>query len=534
MTPPDAAFVMHDKADGLRRAQADGDRFTTPDVEIGLRVRPEGLGVDLTCPTRELSFVVLRWNLRLPETSLLLGDTWERSYADLQWRSFQSERPLWWSWLGHDPVSGTTTGMGVRVQPAAFCSWTLDADGVSLWLDVRTGGSPVLLGDRTLEVATIVTTSGEPDESAFGVQRRLTMAMAPDPLPISAVGRPLVGCNNWYYAYGENFGPAQILRDAETIVSYADGHPVRPYCVVDAGWTPGGHAPGGPWTAGLEGVFDNMPGLAADIAARGARPGIWMRPASLSFVDDPARLRSGPRPGDHHPLDISTQANLDAIREDVARLVGWGFELVKHDFSTFDSFARWGPLTSVDMTDGGWYFADRSRTNAELILQLYRAIRQGAGDAVVLGCNTVGHLAAGLVDAQRIGDDTSGRAWERTRRMGINTLAFRLAQHDAFFVADADCVPCTPQTPWDKNRQFLDLVARSGTALFVSVDPAARTQQTDADLSTAVRLALDGGDPGGIEPLDWLHTTTPRRWRTGSGVHTYDWLQPYGALPLPG
>ncbi|MFI0781058.1 hypothetical protein [Streptomyces sp. NPDC021212] len=63
-------------------------------------------------------------------------------------------------------------------------------------------------------------------------------------------------------------------------------------------------------------------------------------------------------------------------------------------------------------------------------------------------------------------------------------------------------MPCTPATEWRLNRQFLDLVARSGTALFVSVDPAARTPQTDADLGSAVRLALDGGSPGGVEPLD--------------------------------
>ena len=56
--------------------------------------------------------------------------------------------------------------------------------------------------------------------------------------------------------------------------------------------------------------------------------------------------------------------------------------------------------------------------------------------------------------------------------MGVNTLAFRLPQHNRFFAVDADCVPCTPQTPWELNQRFLDLVARSGTALFVSVDPS--------------------------------------------------------------
>lgn len=140
--------------------------------------------------------------------------------------------------------------------------------------------------------------------------------MCSDPLPVR---EPVVGANNWYYAYGVGFDPDQVIADAETIVELADGHPVRPFSVVDAGWSAGGVCPGGPWTAGLPGTFDDMPGLAAEIAAHGARPGIWMRPAALSFVDDPRRLRPGPKPAREQPLDISLADNLDTIRSDVAR-----------------------------------------------------------------------------------------------------------------------------------------------------------------------------------------------------------------------
>ncbi len=216
------------------------------------------------------------------------------------------------------------------------------------------------------------------------------------------------------------------------------------------------------------------------------------------------------------------------------RIRGWGFELIKHDFSTFDAFGRFGERMELDLTGAGWNWADRSLTNAEVLLAFYRTIRAAAGDVAIIGCNTVGHLAAGLVEVQRIGDDTSGRQWERTRRMGVNSLAFRLAQHGTFFTADADCVPCTPVTPWEKNRQFLDLVARSGTALFVSVDPQSRTAAIDADLRAALKVALDGGEPGSVEPLDWLTTTSPRRWRIGGSERTFDWLEPAGAVPLGG
>ncbi len=174
------------------------------------------------------------------------------------------------------------------------------------------------------------------------------------------------------------------------------------------------------------------------------------------------------------------------------------------------------------ITEPRWHFADRSRTNAELLNRLYDTILDGAGPALVLGCNTVGHLAAGRVHVNRTGDDTSGRDWARTQQMGVNTLAYRLPQHGRFFVADADCVPCTPPTPWARNRQFADVVARSGTALFVSVDPAARTEAIDADLRRSIRLALDGGVPGGIEPID-QDVATPQRWDGADGLVTYDW-----------
>jgi alpha-galactosidase len=156
-------------------------------------------------------------------------------------------------------------------------------------------------------------------------------------------------------------------------------------------------------------------------------------------------------------------------------------------------------------------------------LDLYGAIRRGAGDALVLGCNTIGHLAAGLVQAQRIGDDTSGREWSRTRKMGVNTLAFRMAQHNTFFAADADCVPVTAGIPWELTRQWLDLVARSGTALFVSVDPAAVTAEQKRVLKSALAAAARPHPPG--VPLGWMDTTTPERWRLDGQMVRYNWYE---------
>jgi alpha-galactosidase len=275
-----------------------------------------------------------------------------------------------------------------------------------------------------------------------------------------------------------------------------------------------------------------MPGLAAEMKNLGVRPGVWMRPTALSVVDNSSRLRPGPISVPEKPLDLTLPENLEPIREDVARVCSWGYELIKHDFSTFDLLGKWGFEMGADFTERGWNFHDRSLTNAEILLRHYRTLREAAGEAVLLGCNAVGHLGAGLFEIQRTGDDTSGRVWERTRRMGINTLAFRLPQHQTFFITDADCVAHTDRTPWEFDRQFLDLVARSGTALFVSVDPRKVTPEQQAGFRHAMRTALSGGEPGGAEPLDWLETTCPRTWRLGSKTVTYHWEEPSGAFPF--
>ena len=531
-TPEPPASVHLSAEDGpLRRATPlPGGRFEAAGAQVTARPATDGPGLRVTARAGAagLSRVVLRWPGGVAPAALVLGDAWERSYGDLQWRHLQPERVLPWYWLAHEPGSERTTGMGVRTRPGALCSWTVDEAGVSLWLDLRAGGQPVLPGDREIQAATVLALDSP--QRPFAALGELCAAMSPDPL---LPGTPVVGCNNWYYAYGRGFGPEAVLRDARTLVEYADGHRVRPFCVIDDGWTEGGGtAPGGPWDRGLPGVFDDMPGLAAAIAATGARPGLWFRPL-LSRVRTAATPAAEPLDGGH-PLDPSLPAAVQAVAEDVARFRSWGFELIKHDFSTHDFFGRFArPGGPPELARPGRALADRGRTSAEVLVDFYRALARAAGDALLIGCNTVGHLAAGLVHVQRTGDDTSGRVWERTRRMGVNTLAFRLAQHGRLYVVDPDCVPCTPATDWRLNRRFLDLVARSGTALFVSVDPAARTERVDAELSAAVRLALDGGVPGGIEPLDWLTSTAPRHWRAGRETLHVDWSEPWGAWPLP-
>jgi alpha-galactosidase len=221
-------------------------------------------------------------------------------------------------------------------------------------------------------------------------------------------------------------------------------------------------------------------------------------------------------------LDPTIDDVREKVRSDIRRLVTeWGFELVKHDFTSFDIFDLWGNEMGREVAQGNWRFAHAGLTNAEVVRRLYEDIREAADDAVIIGCNTVGHLSVGLFELQRIGDDTSGRAWERTRRMGVNTLAFRAAQHNAFFAADADCVGMTSRIPWELNEQWLDLVSRSGTPLFVSPCVSEVTGPRRSVLREAFERASRPRPVG--EPLDWLDNSTPTDWRFADGEAHYRW-----------
>ena len=212
---------------------------------------------------------------------------------------------------------------------------------------------------------------------------------------------------------------------------------------------------------------------------------------------------------------------LALVRADMARCAEWGYEMVKHDFTTFDILGRWGFEMHDDVTVGAWSFADRSRTTAQIIRTLYETIHAALGDSLIIGCNTIGHLIAGHAHLQRTGDDTSGREWARTLKMCVNTLAFRMPQHDAFFAVDADCVGLTNDVPWDKNAQWLDLLSRSGTPLFVSADPSALGSEQCEALREAFSRAAVLWDVA--EPLDWQTTLTPAAWRTAEGERRYEW-----------
>lgn len=509
-----------------------GDNFIRhQDIQVELTEQNGALEIAVTAEQTPLCFLALRWQCAIPADACFLGDAWERSYGELQWRTMAPARLMPWYFLMQS--NDTLVGCGVMVRPAAFAQWRVEPTGVTLLLDLRNGRDGVRLGGRRLAVATVVTQGYSLEKwTAFSAAKDFCHRMCRDPLLPKA---PVIGANNWYYAYG-NITHDSVLEDSRYLMKMTDGLSVQPYMVIDDGWQAqhwqNGDYNGGPWDRGNQ-HFPDLPGLAAEMSALGVRPGIWFRPLlnnSPAIPQEwhlPIRNAGGQLCGYRTALDPSRSEVLEWIKEDIRRLVKWGFQLIKHDFTTYDIFGRWGFQMNtwpLDAAHSG--FEDQTRTAAEIVLGLYHAIREAAGNALILGCNTIGHLAAGLIHISRTGDDTSGYSFDRTSRMGVNTLAFRLCQHHAFFAVDADCVGVLGNEhaiPWEANRQWTQLLAASGTTFFTAVRPEALSPTQLDEMRQLYRLAASGSTTA--EPIDWLSNNLPAHWRLNGQETAFDWFQ---------
>ena len=501
----------------------DSGSYSFKDIAIETRKEQDCLKVSLTAQTTPVSEIRLRWHFKERVRGQVLGDAWERAYADLGWKGLTPYQTLPWYFL--ITLGELTAGYGVMVRPGAICSWQMDPEGITLKMDVRNGGCGVQLGGRTLEAASVVSRIYT-GMSAFEAAQAFCRVMCTDPI---LPEKPVYGANNWYYAYGRS-SAEEILADAEYMARLTKGAENRPFMVIDDGWQvgryqkDGSYEPiynGGPWIPNAK--FGDMKALADGIRRKGVLPGIWVRllQDDLSGVPADWKLPGG-------GLDPSVPGVLDLVRETVDRIGQWGYKLLKHDFSTFDVFGHWGGEMLTEMTEDGWHFADRTRTSAEIILDLYQAVLEAARpyDMLILGCNTIGHLGAGLMHMNRTGDDTSGLMWERSLRFGVNTLAFRMPQHGAFYDTDADCMGITKGIDWALNRQWGKLLSLSGTSMFVSVKPNSLPKDQEKELGEMLR-ANSVRRPA-AEPLDWMDTPLPQDWLIDGRKTTFHWYPPEG------
>lgn len=294
-----------------------------------------------------------------------------------------------------------------------------------------------------------------------------------------------VGWCSWYHYFHQ-----VTASDVAANLAAADGWPFEVFQVDD-----GYQRAIGDWLATNDRFPDGLPRLAADIAAAGFRPGLWLAPFLVApdapvAHDHPDWIVRRP---DGRPLGAwfnpdwgggedgvmwaldTTHPEVQAHLEHVAReLVATGFTYLKLDF------------TFAPSLDGAWH--DDRATPAERVRAGYAALRRGAGtDAFLLGCGVPLANVVGLVDGNRIGQDVAPE-WslppERELVPGYlaiqpavasavgNTVA-RSFMHRHLWLNDPDCLLLrterTRLTP-AAIRTWADVVATSGGMALVSDD----------------------------------------------------------------
>jgi len=472
-----------------------------------------------------VKFLKLRFHGDLSFVESVFGDQWERSYnpeAPLEWRSVMMNRRLpWFCYLrGEDRMMC----YGVKVQPDCFAYWQVDTHGVTLFLNLTSGSRGVDLTEPLL-ACEVVERLSEEGETSYESARAFAAKMCEHPvLP----REPIFGVNNWYWAYGR-ISYDSVMTETDYLLEMTDGCAHRPYMILDDGWQlnrtfNGDNYIGGPWIPSDR--FGDMAKTAADIHKKGAKAGIWFRPLlTLGEIPDEARL--GPFKSGGQLLDPSHPFTLERVRRDAAALRGWGFELLKHDFTSFDALGV-GSLTAdkhgVEMFQKNWKMYDHTKTTATVLKNLYRAIQDGAGEADVIGCNVVGHLAAGIHSACRVGGDTSGRSWEISVRNGVNSM-MRLPLNDTFYRADPDCAAFTERVDADANLDFLEMCAITGVTALASVTPGILTAEQMERIRRIYRIADRGEKRLGI--VNFEKTATPETFSDGEETRTFDWGRIY-------
>jgi alpha-galactosidase len=93
--------------------------------------------------------------------------------------------------------------------------------------------------------------------------------------------------------------------------------------------------------------------------------------------------------------------------------------------------------------------------------------------------------------------------------------------HGIFHSADADWVGLTEKVPWENNRQWIQLLAKSGTPLFVSAQPSSAGPEQKSAIKECFALASRELPLG--EPLDWMERVVPKKWKLMGKEAEFDW-----------
>ena len=474
-------------------------------------------------PVKYLKF---RFNGDFSKVDRVYGDQWERAglKAYLEWRSVMASRVL--PWFCYVMSGDEISCYGVKTGANCFAFFQVDTGGVTLFLNLCCGNEGADLAEPLI-ACEVVEMHEEKCSNVYQAAAKFAKMMCDNPvLPKT----PVFGVNNWYWAYGD-ISYESVLNETDYLMDMTSGCKNAPYMIIDDGWQknriPGaGNYIGGEWEA--NGKFGNMRKMADAIHLKGAKAGIWFRPL-LTRGNVPKEAILCEECGGV-VLDPSHPFTIEKAYNDAKKLSDWGFDLIKHDFTTADAMTGQKTLTSEQhdcllVAENRRYY-DKKKPTAVILKDLYKAIQQGAGNSDVIACNAVGHLSAGIHSLYRIGNDTSGRSFEWTRRDGINSV-MRLPLNNAFYNADPDCAAFTDMVRADVNLDFLEMCALTGMTTLASVTPGILKPDEMKRINEIFKIADEGEGSFGIK--DYEKNANPETFISADGKieKHYDWNKVY-------
>ncbi|MBM4061631.1 MAG: alpha-galactosidase [Planctomycetes bacterium] len=336
----------------------------------------------------------------------------------------------------------------------------------------------IVLDCEDVEVAPGGTLELEPLWLALGADRNeLLDGLAEDVAKNNAVQLPPEPPAGWcsWYCFGPQVTAADVARNLDVL---AKELPQLRYVQIDDGYQP--HM--GDWLETGAAFGGDVKAVLRAIRDRGFVPAIWVAPfiadaQSRLFAEHPGWFVQGP---DGKPLRSDTVGFggwrmapwycLDGTHPEVQQHFETLFRTLREDWGCgyFKLDANyWGAIR-------GGRFHDPNATRIEAYRRGMAAIRRGAGDAFVLGCNHPLWPSLGLVDGSRSSMDVD-RSWEAFARTGRENL-LRSWQNGKLWWNDPDCLLVAEPLPEGEVSFHASLLLATG-GLLLSGDDLGRLSE---------------------------------------------------------
>ena len=271
---------------------------------------------------------------------------------------------------------------------------------------------------------------------------------------------PPTGWCSWYF-----FGPrvtAQNVRDNLDFI--ATNAPQLKYIQIDDGYQPAM----GDWLETGAAFGGNVQGVLKQIRARGFEPAIWVAP----FVaEEKSHLFQ------QHPDWFVRDAEGKPLRSDRVTFGGWRHgpwyaldgthpEAQQHLETVFHTMRReWG-CTYFKLDANFWgaihggHFYDPRATRIEAYRRGMQAIRRGAADGFILGCNHPLWPSLGLIHGSRSSNDIK-RTWDRIKSTARQNLS-RNWQNGRLWWNDPDAICLVGELPLNEFQFHATAIYASG------------------------------------------------------------------------